>query len=998
MKTANKTSIRVHRGLHAAAIAVLFVSLPALAFAGGAQEGAPPTLDIPAQPRQYISPANGDGVQDQLELPFSSVVAPAEDMAIVEYQLTIFDSDGTEVFVVSEVEPGRRGFFGNVFGGEKPQVSIPDTLTWDGTYQTSEDLLPEGASNGDTVPDGEYSYQLSVIDDGGNFARSAPFAVTVDNTAPTIAEFTTPPYTIFSPNGDGVRETIEIPLSGSRELRWNVSVLDADGEVVYSESVENETPRRIDTDPAPPNPFVWDGTSGTPEAPAGPAPEGRYTIAVEGTDRAGNTTSAEHPSTITLSLSAADLAVTVPDSNNRFSPNGDGSRDELPLAISVSDADAVVEWRIEARVRGVAVRTFEASGVPPLEVTFDGRRDDGSVLADGEVTVVASALLNNGTRVQSEPLTVVIDTQPPVVAISADTTPESTPTDQGLVFGAGDKQRVEGTIVGEGDAEWTYRIDFDGVPIAQGTVEEFVTTFGVDIRIDQDGRVRIPLAWDGRALIGDGRAADGVYELRLIGRDAAGNLSESRPARATLDSRTPDVRLALDGEYLSPLTDSPNSEVDFRTEFGPAELVGEFLFEIRNTDGRVVRSEYVRRPFTNFSWRGLTNGGTVVPDGEYEADLRVVYRNGHEARSSVVGPVIVDRTPPRIQRLTATPRVFTPDGDGEDETVTIGQRVVPGDSWTGRLLTPDGEEILTREFSDGGSDFTWDGTGPDGRLLPDGDYSYVLSATDEAGNTTAEEVAFALRTVDIPAEPQRLSVTAMPLPFSPDGDGTDEVLMISLELSEPEPVARWEIEVIDPRERVFRSFDGRNRLPGIVRWDGRGTNGRLVDSATDYRVVATVETADGEVLMGETVVSTDILVIVEGDRLRIQISNILFAPFSADLFAGTDEDLAENLDTLRNLARILNRYPDREILVEGHAAHIFLEDPARRLEQEQTLIPLSRDRAIEVMHALIILGVDRNRMRAVGIGGARPEVPHSDRENLYLNRRVEFWLDSSSRR
>ena len=98
-----------------------FLLIPAAAFASGQPEGET-QLNIPAQERQYISPANDDGVKDVLELPFSQFVAPAANAVIVEYELTIFDSTGEPVFRVREVETGRRGFFGNITGAEKPSV------------------------------------------------------------------------------------------------------------------------------------------------------------------------------------------------------------------------------------------------------------------------------------------------------------------------------------------------------------------------------------------------------------------------------------------------------------------------------------------------------------------------------------------------------------------------------------------------------------------------------------------------------------------------------------------------------------------------------------------------------------------------------------------------------------------------------------------------------------------------------------------------------------
>lgn len=982
MTTGTRSLFRI-----AVATLLLFLAGGFTVFAGGARETEAPTLDIPTQQRQYISPGNGDGVQDVLELAFSSVVAPAENMVIVEYALLVFDADGNLVYQISEREEGRIGFFGGLFGGEKPRVQVPEELVWDGTYQLeNESALPSGASNGDPVPDGEYTYQLSITDDADNSARSAPFAVTVDNQEPTIDEFPPLEYAVFSPNGDGVRDTIGVRASGSRELRWTVTLENESGATVYEQIYENATPRQREFDPAPPIDFRWDGRTGSPDEPGDVAGEGLYTVVLAGTDRAGNSAEARLEGAIRLSLTEAALSLEVEDGNPIFSPNDDGRRDDIYILLQASNADTIAEWTIEVLNASRVIRTESGTGAPPNRWLFDGRRADGSLLPDGEIALVFSAELDNGSVARSDSLTVVIDTVAPQATIVADTVPRGSDTTRGIVFGAGDRRAVEGSIFFERGVPWNYELRLDGRIIALGPVDDVLSSLNLTRRADGN-RDRIDFVWDGSAVSGSGEAVDGVYEIVFASVDSAGNQGESQAVRVRKDGRTPSVDLAVDGRYLSPT-------INIRAEYGAPEIIEEFLFEIRDDRDRVVRSEYRREPFASFVWPGVTNGGTMVADGDYTASLRVVYLNGHEAERTNVGPIIVDRTGPRIDALRASYRSFSPDGDDLRDTVTIYQEVAPGDEWLGRIIDENGEVLLERRYSDTVEDLEWDGRRTDGSVVPDGDYRYVLSSTDAAGNSTSEAV---LLTVDTEARGVGAQLSLIPIPFSPDGDGEADVLRIEMSVEGTRPVEHWTLSIMDPRGEEFRVFRGTGRPPASMIWDGTSDDGELVQSAMDYPVRLSAIDDQGNEAFAEAIASTDILVMREGDRYRIRISSIMFAPNTPDLFMSDEAQLDSNLDTLRRLARILNRYGNRHIVVEGHAAHVFLENPLMQREQEQVLLPLSRARATEVMQALIILGVDRNRMEIQAYGGDRPVVPHSDRANLWKNRRVEFLLDPESR-
>ncbi len=966
---------------------LVFLAVSGAVFAGGQPEGDAPALNIPAQPRVYISPANGDGVQDELQLPFSSVVAPAADMVIVEYNLSVYDGEGALVFSVSEKQAERIGFFGSVFGGDKPRVTIPDTLAWDGTFRGG------SAPDGGLVEDGEYTYQLTVIDDGGRFSRSAPFNVTVDNTPPEVTDFPEPDYLLFSPNGDGVRDTVTLLQTGSQELQWTLRIVDKNDGVVRETVNTNDTPTNRSRDITLPRQYVWDGKTAAGQT----APEGSYRLVITGTDRAGNSTTVTNPGVMELSLSAAQLSLSTADGVSAFSPNGDGSRDSLALRTAVSEPDGLDSWELVLSNARGTVYTQRGNGAVPAVLTLAGTRNDGSVLPDGAYSARLAARFENGNSVESADFPVVIDTAAPVASVAVQTFPQETAPSEATVFGGENRSRLNLEVVYDGSVAWSVALRLDGDLIVEDTLDFFLREGAVVPAVRPDGNV-LQLSWNGvlPESLGGGSAPDGVYELVLRARDAAGNTGVTRPARAIKDGRRPAVAVEIDGTYLAPRAATDTASITVRPQYSQSDGIAEFLMEVVDSRGRMVRSEYKRQPFDRFEWTGLSNGNTVVPDGEYSVRLKVIYRNGHVAEAANAGPIIVDGTRPRIERFQAEYRRFSPDGDGERDTITIDQSVVPGDQWLAQIFRSDGTVVREQRYDSAVDPFVWDGTAADGTPVPDGEFRYVLSGTDLAGNSASEDMDIVLDTVSIPVsvQPPTVAVSVDPQPFSPDGDGTDETANIRIRYEAENTITRWNLEIFDPRGSLFRRFSGNGVPPATIRWDGTGSGGELVQSAADYLVRATLTDDKANSGAGETVAPVDILVMRDGDRLRIRIASIQFAANTPDLVLGTVEQLQQNLVTLRRLAEILNRYPDHDIIVEGHAAHVFLESAASmEREQRLELLPLSRRRAEEVMQALIILGVDRDHMTPIGYGGLYPVVPHSDLVNLWKNRRVEFLLE-----
>jgi outer membrane protein OmpA-like peptidoglycan-associated protein len=114
--------------------------------------------------------------------------------------------------------------------------------------------------------------------------------------------------------------------------------------------------------------------------------------------------------------------------------------------------------------------------------------------------------------------------------------------------------------------------------------------------------------------------------------------------------------------------------------------------------------------------------------------------------------------------------------------------------------------------------------------------------------------------------------------------------------------------------------------------------------------------------------------------LVLTLQDVLFDTGRAELKAGASS-------TIINLASFMKDYPDRRVRIEG-----FTDSTGSSEFNQQ----LSENRALAVKDALVLAGVEANRVDVQGFGEANPVASNGTSEGRLLNRRVEILISDES--
>ena len=295
-----------------------------------------------------------------------------------------------------------------------------------------------------------------------------------------------------------------------------------------------------------------------------------------------------------------------------------------------------------------------------------------------------------------------------------------------------------------------------------------------------------------------------------------------------------------------------------------------------------------RELLSSYLFDGKNADGKVLPDGDYFAKLMVKFKNG-DSPEVLSNPVVLDVTPPSAV-LSSDLSLFSPDGDGRKDQITIHQSSSAEELWEGVLLSPRGEELTKAVWTERSIAFTWDGTDQNGAVMPDGVYSYRLTSTDRAGNTGV----YRLSGITIDTRQTPVKLTPKKYAFSPNNDGREDSIEIEMAVEVTDGISGWRLAIFDSapdsetggaKEIFSREGIDETSVPPLFTWNGEDNSGEVREGI--FTAMLEVDYEKGNLATVTT--ERSIVVDLSPPVITASVSPILFSP---------DEDGVNDLLTI----------------------------------------------------------------------------------------------------
>jgi hypothetical protein len=255
--------------------------------------------------------------------------------------------------------------------------------------------------------------------------------------------------------------------------------------------------------------------------------------------------------------------------------------------------------------------------------------------------------------------------------------------------------------------------------------------------------------------------------------------------------------------------------------------------------------------------------------------------------------------------VTVRPSIVTPNADGSDDVVRIAYNLSTSADLSIYLVDAQGDKHYFRQDrrrSAGAYQVDFGGV-VGGRMLPDGQYTWVVEAIADDGTTGKAEGALVIQNADT-LLPELQGFSVYPPVFTPNQDGKSDRVAINYYLNKPADVTVYLLGPNDTKYPVAEKERGvEPGEPGMHTYDYEGGVDRGADPPPDGDYVVRAEAIDR---VGNRTVVTSTLTIQDGGQPRADIvqANVEFYnPATGDKVVPLGGTLAFTL-TVENFGQV----------------------------------------------------------------------------------------------
>jgi gliding motility-associated-like protein len=405
---------------------------------------------------------------------------------------------------------------------------------------------------------------------------------------------------------------------------------------------------------------------------------------------------------------------------------------------------------------------------------------NGDLLPEGEYSAELSVLYKNGNRPTASTAIFIIDVTPPSSSVS-ESTKAFSPN------GDGKDDHINFTQITSENETW---------------VGEILNSSGELVKeVEWNGKADKDFSWNGR----DNEnklLPDDEYSYSLFAIDRAGNRGESKKVKFSIDTVIiPEVGLSINEQHFSPNNDGIKDSVSISPGFSSFGKNYWYNLTIKDTSGMLVHSlaEKSVYPVMDYTWDGRGITGNVVSDGKYSVELEMGDPAGNI--KNVAADLLVDTKTPDID-LKFENSVFSPEGDGRRDTISIVQGSSNEQNWEGVIYNKANKKVVSFYWKGKAEPFSWDGTDAEGNIAPDGIYYYKISSIDRAGNKTEALI----NNIQIDTVPTPVAVGFGSNGFSPNNDGILDEIALNLYIEVREGIQFWDVKIFDDRNNLEKTL------------------------------------------------------------------------------------------------------------------------------------------------------------------------------------------------